>query len=341
MPPASFQVIANPNAAGGKGLRVIRRLEEALRSLPESLPPIDRTRAPGHARELAREAAEAGTRRILVAGGDGTVHEVANGLFDADVEPKPALAVLPVGTGNDFHRMIRAPGGVEGALRTAREGRARLFDVGLARWPGGHRHFVNLAGVGLDVEVLRRRSAFLWLPGLAQYLGALGSALLRYRCVPLRVDEGGDGGAGGRGAPEPDEGSGGERGAPAPTGVAAPWRLEGQVLIAAVTVGPSVGGGFLVSPDAEPDDGLLDLFLVERLGLVRVLRYLPGVLRGTLRTGPEIHSWRIRELRLRSRKDRPFSFELDGEVMEDETRSLEIRVVPASLPVLELPEGSA
>jgi diacylglycerol kinase family enzyme len=117
-------------------------------------------------------------------------------------------------------------------------------------------------------------------------------------------------------------------------------RIDAQILLAAVTVGPSVGGGFLVAPDAEPDDGLLDLFVVERLGLLRVIRYLPSVLRGTIRGGREIHIGQATGLRIRSPEGRPFQFELDGELMPGETAELEIRVRSACLPVLELPERS-
>ena len=85
---------------------------------------IHQTAAPGHAEELAR-AARAVASRILVVGGDGTIHEVANGLL-ADPEPTvvglrlPPLAVLPVGTGNDFFRMVRSPHGILGAVRALR-----------------------------------------------------------------------------------------------------------------------------------------------------------------------------------------------------------------------------
>jgi len=319
-------VIVNPRAGGGQGARIISKLERALaaRRIEFSLHTTD---GPGHARELAR-AAQVHADRLLVVGGDGTIHEAASGLLSAagpsatttagsraddageDVR-LPPLAVLPVGTGNDFFQMVRSPGKIEDAVEAVSEGVPRWFEVGEVRWGGEVRHFVNLLGVGIDVEVLRRRSAFARLPGRLQYLVALGSALTRYEPVPLKVT--------------------------VRTGDTDPVILEGPVLLFAVTVGPSVGGGFVLSPNAVPDDGLLDLFYAGPVGLIRVVRYLPGILRGkgirrpeiALRQGTQIHVERTDRIDL--------AFELDGELMESSAAALSIRVLPASLPVLEVP----
>lgn len=302
----SVHIIANPISGGRKAERLLPALEEGFRGL--GLPAaVRRTRAPGHATELAFEAARGGVSRILVIGGDGTIHEVANGLLEADENARPGMAVLPVGTGNDFHRMVRGPAGVAGALRVVHEGIARPFDVGFVRWGGQSRHFVNLLGVGIDTEVLRRRERFGWLGGMPQYLAALGTALVRFRPVPLVV-----------------EGEGTD--------------IRAEVLLAAVTVGPSVGGGFFLAPDASPDDGLLDLFVAERLGAIKVMRYIPRALRGTLGGERELHVAQTRGLRFRSPNGQAFAFELDGELMATDATELEIGVRVACLPVLELPE---
>jgi diacylglycerol kinase (ATP) len=309
--PGHVQVIANPNSGSGKADRLLPRVERGLeaRGLQGT---IHRTREPGHATELAREAARSGVARLLVVGGDGTIHEVANGLLDSGVPRVPPVAILPVGTGNDFHRMIRGGRGVKGALEVLRNGVPRHFDVGRVRWEGGQRYFVNLLGVGVDTEVLRRREGLKWLSGLRQYLAAVPSALLRFRCIPLAVEVGGE-----------EHGAGGDA-------------LEADVLLAAVTVGPSVGGGFFLSPKAAPDDGLLDLFVAERLTLLQVMRYIPRVLRGTLGREPQIHMVRAAEFRFRSTDGHPLAFELDGELMPTRAPLLEIRVRPGCLPVLEL-----
>ena len=312
----TVHVIANPNAAGGKGARAIPELERRLRR--EGIPAVlHSTEAQGHASELARSVREAGVERILVVGGDGTIHEVVNGLLALEgpgaEEDLPLLAILPVGTGNDFHRMVRAPSSMDATVELLRSGVPRSFDVGEVRWKGGRAHFVNLFGAGIDVAVLQRRPAFGRLPGLLQYLAALVSALAGFRPIPLRVEwEGREGSTG---------------------------TFEAPALLTAVTVGPSIGGGFMISPNARCDDGLLDLFFVESLGVGKVLRYLPGILRGSLTGKPEVRQAQVSALIVSASDGRPFSFELDGEVMAQETERLRVRVLHGRLRVLEMPEG--
>lgn len=312
-------VIANPNAAHGRAERVLSKLEDALRDEGVAYT-LRRTEGPGHARDLALAARAARAERILIVGGDGTVHETVAGLVDtgasgpggSGVRPPP-FALLPVGTGNDFHRMVRSAPGVADAVRALESGQPRAFEVGEVRWEGGSASVVNLVGVGIDVEVLRRRTAFGRLPGLLQYLAAFASAFVRYRPIPVRVTV------------RRSEGE--------------PITIETPVLLAAVTVGPSVGGGFLLSPGARPDDGVLDLFLVEALGLPRVLRYLPGILRGS--TAERRGIWQLQGTRvdIEALGDQGLAFELDGELVEASTRSLSVEVKPESIEVLEPPEN--
>jgi diacylglycerol kinase family enzyme len=112
------------------------------------------------------------------------------------------------------------------------------------------------------------------------------------------------------------------------------------ILLAAVTVGPSIGGGFFLSPRAHPYDGLLDLFVAESLGIVHVLRYLPGILRGTLEEAPGLYRRQVTRIEIRQLDEKPFPFELDGELMPEETSSIDIEVQARSLRVLELPTPS-
>jgi diacylglycerol kinase (ATP) len=309
----TLHVIANPRSAGGRTARLLPRIRQLVEQRGTSFD-LHTTTAPGHATTLAREAAEAGVERVLVVGGDGTLHEVVNGLLSAEGFALPKLAVCPMGTGNDFFRMVRTGKGLELAVNAALGGTVRSFDVGRVRWEGGERYFVNLCGLGIDVEVLRRRSRFARLPGLLQYLAGLGAAALRFQHPLVQVEM--DGPEVGRKA------------------------VEARVLLAAVTVGPSVAGGIRLSPEALPDDGLLDLFLADGLGLMGIARHLPKVLRGKHSSVPELHMHQIRRARIRSLDGAPFAFELDGELMPDQTPWIEVEVVPGRLPVLEAREPS-
>jgi len=305
----AYHVIANPNAAGGRVKRLLPQLREALdrHSVPYRM---DLTERPGHAGELMAQGRADGARGLLVVGGDGTLHEVVSGLLrDGDGERAGGLAVLPVGTGNDFHRMVASDGSMESAIRDLLHGRVRRFDVGRVRWPGGEDVFVNLFGVGLDVAVLERRHTFRRLPGLLQYLAALAVSVVRFQ--PLSLDL----------TAETAEGALIER------------RVES--LLAAVTVGPSVAGGIRLSPQARPDDGALDLFITDGLGVGGVVRHLPKVLRGTHRRIRGVHMHQVHRVRVAAADDVPLRFELDGELMPEAVPWLEVEIIPGVLPILE------
>ncbi|MFH1764530.1 MAG: diacylglycerol kinase family protein [Gemmatimonadota bacterium] len=306
--PEQITVILNPAASGGKGGRLQPKVEGGLakRKIPFTLL---RSEAPGHAEALARDAVRDGAELILVVGGDGTIHEVANGLLRGKTKAPP-IAVVPMGTGNDFYRMVGGSRSIGAALDALLDGEIRDFDVGRVRFDGADAFFVNLLGVGVDVEVLGRRADFPRLGGLLQYLAALVSALVAFRPVSLRVSLRGDDGAGGEEI------------------------IDDRTILMAVTVGPSVGGGFLLSPDASPYDGLLDLFFVRTLGMLKLARYIPKVIRGTHQGVPELLQRRVTAATVRRSDEKPFFFEMDGERMPDPVTSLEIGVCPGILPVL-------
>lgn len=352
---SDLHVLINPNARGGRGARMVEPLLQSLSAGGWGTPSHALTEAPGHARELAAtfarspnppSPAEERPRILVVMGGDGTLHEVVNGLRDAGFPDSVTLAVVPVGTGNDFHRMLRARGGVEGLLETLEEGRPRRLDVGLARWEGGEAAFVNLLGVGIDVAVLQRRARFQRLPGLLQYGAALVSALGGFRPVSLHIEghapPGFPADAAGAATAAPAADSAAPAADPAVPGRPRPpiFACRSPALLAAITVGPSIGGGFLLSPEARPDDAALDLFLAQPLSFLEVMRHLPGVIRGTLGTTDRIHRARVSSARFASGSEAPFFFELDGEPFPEPTPWLEIEVLPGALSLLDLPSPS-
>lgn len=295
-------VIVNPASSSGRGRRVAPRLLAALDEAGIAHEAVE-TRGPGDAVELARSAANRGVERLVVVGGDGTIHEVATGLLSSGNGRVPALAVFPVGTGNDFFRMVGS-GKTEGdVVALLRHGEVRMFDVGRVESSAGQRVFVNLLGVGVDVEVLRRRESFTRLRGLVQYLAALVTALVRFR--PPGVDIQLEG-----------------------------RRITGRTTLSAITVGPSVGGGFLLSPDASPSDGLLDLCHFPALGPLQIARLIPRVIRGTHGSSEVVTSCRLAEAVLRSADTGPLWFELDGELVHEPVDELRVSVVPGALPVL-------
>ena len=305
MPSRPIRVIVNPAAAGGRGRRAARELLGALdaRSLAHD---VRHTEAPAHASRLAGEAVTDGVDRIVVVGGDGTVHEVADGLIGSGAERLPAVAVFPVGTGNDFHRMVGSDRGVAAVVGLLEGGRVRRFDVGRVEWEGGTRTFVNLMGVGIDVEVLRCRGRFSRLPGLLQYLASFLNAMFTFRAPEVDIHAGaGDG-----------------------------QRIVGATTLTVITVGPSIGGGFMINPEAKAADGMLDLFHVGTPGVLPILRLVPRVIRGTHGGSPVVTMRRLRRAVLRRRDGEPLWFEIDGELSPGPARELRVEVVPGAFPVL-------
>ena len=313
-----LRLIVNPAASGGRGRRAAAELIGVLEARGMRCD-ARYTRAPDHAEELAGEAVRDGVEQIVVVGGDGTVHEVAQGLlgraamlrWDASAADRlPALALFPVGTGNDFHRMVGADRSAGTVARLLEEGAVERFDVGRARWEGGERVFVNLLGVGIDVDILRCRRRFRRLRGLLQYLAALLNAMVTFRAPEVEIDVGGD--------EEGDEGR----------------RIRSGTTLSVITVGPSIGGGFMINPAAKASDGRLDLCHCAAMSWLRLLSLVPRVLRGTHGDSPLVTMCRLERAAIRRPQGDPLWFELDGELAPGPAREIRVEVVPRALPVL-------
>jgi diacylglycerol kinase (ATP) len=300
-PPEHVFVVLNPTSGAGAGRRVRAELESAFRARGIDYR-IEETRGPGHAADLAEAAAQDGTPAVAAAGGDGTIHEVANGLLRAGA--RPVLCLVPIGTGNDFVKVV--PGTQRRALAydTIAHGRTRAFDAAIMRWRGGEEYFVNAAGTGIDVEVVRQIEALRGLPGAAMYALGLVRALLRYRPVHLRIT--------------PPDGN----------------VIERRVMLAAVSNGRCLGGAFRLTPDAEPDDGQLDLCIVAALGLATAMRVAPMVIRGTHGRHASVTMARGTTFDIAADDDQGLLLQLDGELRQIDDQQVRIEVVPGALRVL-------
>ncbi len=234
-------IVANPTSQSGAGKAAAERLARFLSlCLPESDFELAFTEAAGHATDIAARAR--GFETVFALGGDGTVHEVANGLMAHAADRRPALAVVPVGSGNDYARTL----GILDWSGTDFSGlfsyEKRPMDVGRARFSdekGAARteHFVETLSVGLDAAValgtqdLRRSTGLSGTPlYMASGLDVFGRG---YRSFPARVSV---------------------DGTPA---------QERDLLVFAAQIGRTYGSGFLICPDADPCDGLLDLCYAE------------------------------------------------------------------------------
>jgi len=241
--PDHVRIIVNPAAAGGRVGREWPGVEAKVRELGLAAPVVT-TEAPGHATELAEAAVRGGVRQVVVAGGDGTLCEAAEGLYRAG---GGALAFLPLGTGNDCARTLGIPLELEHAARAAAAAVTRPFDLIKV----GDRVVLNAIGIGLTGEINRRAVRIKVVRGIAAYLVTAIVCLFRYPAprVVLRT---------------PEE------------------RWSGRMSLLAVHNGPTTGGGFRLTPQAQPTDGLLDACLVPEVGPFGRLTRLVAAMRGTL-----------------------------------------------------------
>jgi diacylglycerol kinase (ATP) len=234
----------------------------------------------------------------VAVGGDGTVNEVANGIAGLQTE----LAVIPRGTGWDFVRTYGIPRKLEPAVEVALRGRTREIDLGLARyraWDGTEREslFANIASAGMSGAIAKRANetskAF---GGKASYLWATLAVFSRWRNdeVRVRVDS--------------EEHAG---------------RMHDVV----VANGRYFGGGMMISPEAEPDDGLFDVLLIGDLTKRDLMLTLPKTYRGTHLPHPKATV--LRGAAVEVEAPEPLPLELDGE--QPGTTPVRFEVVPRAL----------
>ncbi|MEM7789254.1 MAG: diacylglycerol kinase family protein [Bacteroidota bacterium] len=253
-------VLLNPAARDGRTGRARPLVEAALAEAGAEAEVVE-TRRAGDAETLARTAE--GVDAVVVAGGDGTIHEAVNGIVGTGLP----LGVLPLGTGNDFAHALGMPDPLPEAVRAMLAAPVRDLDVGRVRWTdaaGEHeRLFANCLGTGFDADAARIAGETKWLGGRAAYLAAVLRTLWAWRRPDVRVrvvaQHAGDA-------------------VPAASEIALPEAeplFAGPLFLCEVGNGHSVGGGFLLTPDAVPDDGRLDVCLVRHLSPRRALGLLP------------------------------------------------------------------
>ena len=289
-------LLVNPAAGRGRAGRLKDRVLTACRSSWSDVTLMETT-APGDGVDRARHAAEAGVERVLVLGGDGAVHEAANGILTARTSTLPALGVFPVGTGNDYAKLTGTAGlRIEQAASRLHRGKVRSLDVGCM----AGEYFVNAAGVGFDAEVARRVNG-MTLRGPPAYLIAVAGAFGSFKPQRIRL-------------------------------VVANETIEEVALVVEIGIGGVVGGGFRINPGALPDDGLFDVCLVRRLSPFEFITRLPLVMLGWHTRLPQVRCFKTDRLTIES-FDGPLMVHLDGEVRTLGSR-LEVTLEAARLPVL-------
>jgi diacylglycerol kinase (ATP) len=292
-----FFAIVNPAAGGGRSVKLVGPAITRLREKGLQVDVIAST-GPGHAVELAREAYDQGYRRFLAVGGDGTAHEILNGLFiGGKATRRIALGLLPLGTGNSFLRDF-SEGGSESTMQAILEARTRPVDLIRLTHAAGELYSFNLLSLGFtaDVAALTNR-AFKPLGHLGYLLGVFVRVIqLRRRSFALRCDDD------------------------------AAWD-ERRCLFLSFNNSKFTGGNMLIAPLADPSDGLIEFVRWGPIGRLGLLRTLPKLYDGTHIEHALASRRAVRHVEFNVAD--PIDVMIDGEVATLEVRSLDI--LPAAV----------
>jgi YegS/Rv2252/BmrU family lipid kinase len=266
---------------------------------------LEPTERRGHARDLAYEAAESGYDVIVAAGGDGTVHEVVNGLYRA-AKPDVKLGIIPIGSGNDFAFGMGLLDDLETAVTRLYYGSPQAIDLAVVTDDHGRSAvFHNNFGVGLDANVVIRTEAITNVHGFMMYLwGVLKTIALDFYLVPFDFSFDNE-------------------------------QVTQEALLMSFGLGPRHGGGFLLTPDANQRDGLIDTCLVHPMNRLTAIRLLIDSTKGT-----HIHSDRVtmrQNKRIEVRSKTAMPIHIDGEVFAqpaDNVHKVTVLCLPAAMQVM-------
>ncbi len=297
--PSHYVIVLNPAAGRGQGRHNRTKLEELLTqsaaALPASSPvtwEIVETSKSGDGTRLASQAVERGAEAVVAAGGDGTLGEVVNGIAQSGAH----LGLLPLGTGNDFARSLGLHNDLARAVHTLFHGTPQPVDLGRTQ----NRWFINVAGCGFDAIVAERvNRGIRFLHGTSAYLAAVAQSLLTLRPVPMELT------------------------------------LDGEIrkvrgVLCAVANAPMYGGGMKIAPQAQIDDGWLDICLIGDASKLEFIRAFPRVFAGTHDTHPKVTMFRARHILIESEPFLPVL--VDGEVIG--TTPAEFTITPSALQLL-------
>ena len=256
---------------------------------------------PGQLGTLAQEAVRKGAQLLVVVGGDGSVNEVVNGIAGVqDVE----IAVIPRGTGWDFARSLGIPRKLPAAVEVTLTGETRVIDLGLVTyrtWSGteARTHFANIGSAGISGAIAKRANeTSKALGGKISYYWATLAAFARWQTGEMRVSV--------------DD-----------------QLRSGKMIDAMVANGRYLGGGMMMLPDAEPDDGLFDVLLIGDVTKRDMLITLPKSYKGKHLPHPRLEVLRGRVVTVDA--DEPLPIELDGE--QPGTTPARFELVPQALRV--------
>jgi YegS/Rv2252/BmrU family lipid kinase len=302
--PRKIKLIFNSTADMGQAWRIANDLRPIIADYGHA--DWSGTVYPTHATELAYQAGEQGYEMVIAIGGDGTVHEVVNGLMQIPEKKRPIFGIVPVGSGNDFAHANGLPAKPDVALVHALRGEPRPVDLGmLSDETGRKEYFDNTLGIGFDAVVTIRSHKLPVVRGFLMYLTAvIQTIILNFNPAQLHV--------------ETDTET---------------WDLP--TLMLTLCNGPREGGGFLIAPHACNDDGLLEYASIRKVSRLMMFRLVPEVMKGTHGRFKQVRTGTFHKMNLSS--DRPLHIHADGEIYTNfgtDIRRLSLEVIPGAIQVV-------
>jgi diacylglycerol kinase (ATP) len=302
--PHRIRLIFNPHADRGRAWKLANLLQSLFERLGNAS--WASSEYPGHSTQLAVEAAKEGVEVVAALGGDGTVHEVVNGLMQFDRSKRPLLGIIPLGSGNDFASTIGVENEPEKSAIRLYQGVQKQVDIGVVTDETGKKEFWdNTIGVGFDASATIHARQITRLQGFPMYLWAVIRTILRnHDSAHMTIET------------ETE-------------------MYEGEMIMVAFCNGPREGGGFHVAPDAVTDDGVLNFAYIEKVSRLMMFRILPEVMRGTHERFRQVRLGEARKTILKF--DRPMAIHTDGEIFagfQSNVRQLTIEVLPQELDIL-------
>lgn len=293
-------IILNPEAGRGRARFIFSSLIDYLHK-KEIAFQLESTNAPGHAKDIAFRMKD-NYKIILAAGGDGTINEVTEGI----VGSRTALAILPIGSGNDFNKMIGVPKKVNQVINIIINGRKKLHDLGqICFWNSNgekkRRYFINTLGIGLDAEIADEAKKIKLLRGLPLYLLAALKALRKHSPNEYKIKEG-----------------------------KRTW-TEKAFLIC-IGNGRFEGGGFKLLPHAVLNDSCLDMCVIRNMSILKAFKLVPYLIKGTHKNVNKISMWKSKQIEIES--SRPFVIHGDGEVLTSNAVRVKVELSPKRINVI-------
>jgi diacylglycerol kinase (ATP) len=286
-----IMLIVNPYSGHGKSIDILPDVERCLTDMGVKVD-IRITRNPKEGMRIAYMAGRCGYKKVVALGGDGTVNSVGSGLLGSD----SSLAVVPAGVCNDYFKMLGVGNTLEEVCQAVAFGNEVIFDVGTING----QPFFNTMGVGFDAEVAAQVNRSKHNLGKLSYILAVFEVWRKYPTfdIKLRIDN---------------------------------LELACPVMLVAVGIGRSSGGGFLLTPQAIADDGKFDVCVLEKIGRSKIFSILPRTLKGTHIRNTEVKIYRCKQIELFSDKAIPVHYE--GETVVNNSGRIIVQMSPEKLKV--------